>query len=154
MTGRDLAPGDYAFDDVMPGDRWRTAEREVTGDLIDRFAALTGDRFEIHMDDGAARAMGFPSRVAHGLLVLGLVDGLKNAAPVRLRAVASLGWDWSFRAPVLVGHRLHARIRVAEKRPVSRPGRGILKLDFEVRERAGDILQRGANLLMVVRNAS
>ncbi|WP_363262176.1 MaoC/PaaZ C-terminal domain-containing protein [Mesorhizobium sp.] len=46
----------------------------------------TRDRFEIHMSDEAALRHGFPASVAHGLLVLSLVDGLKNNAVARFRA--------------------------------------------------------------------
>ena len=46
--------------------------------MIDRFADLTGDHFAIHMTDAGAQAQGFARRVAHGLLVLSVVGGLKN----------------------------------------------------------------------------
>lgn len=38
-------------------------------------AALTGDVFELHLDDAFAREQGFPGKVAHGLLGLALLDG-------------------------------------------------------------------------------
>ena len=101
MTGRALPPGRYGFDDANPGDRIETDALSVTPALIDAFADLTGDRFEIHLSDAAAQRHGFPARVAHGLLVLSLIDGLKNQCPAQFNAVASLGWEWSFRAPVL-----------------------------------------------------
>lgn len=150
MTGR-LAPGLYGLDDLAPGDWYETGETEMTAARIDAFAALTGDRFEIHMDDAAARAHGFPGRVAHGLLVLSLLDGLKNEADVTLRAVASLGWDWSFRAPVFIGDRLRARIEVKATRPVKTPGRGILTLGLTATDAEGRVVQEGTNLLMMYR---
>ena len=149
---RELTPGRYGFEDVAPGDHFRTDAVRITSAMIDDFAGLTGDRFEIHMEDDAARALGFPARVAHGLLVLSLIDGLKNQAPVQFAAVASLGWNWSFRAPVLIGHEISAAITVEERRATSRPGRGILKLAFAVRETGGALLQEGSNLLMVRRS--
>ncbi|PWJ20878.1 MaoC family dehydratase [Jannaschia seohaensis] len=91
-----LAPGDDAWDDLPVGAWWRSGRRIVTAADIDAFADFSGDRFAIHMDDAAAGAMGVRGGVAHGLLVLSLVDGLKNAAPVQMRAVVSLGWEWSF----------------------------------------------------------
>lgn len=125
----------------------------MTAGAIDRFADLSGDRFEIHMDDAAARARGFDGRVAHGLLVLSMIDGLKNQADVQMRAVASLGWDWSFRAPVLIGHRIRAAIAVKAARATSNPARGILTLGFEVRTQTGDLVQSGTNQLMVSRQS-
>ena len=114
MTGRAIAPGSYGLDDLRVGDWWVTGRREVTAALIDDFADLSGDHFEIHMSDAAARALGFPARVAHGLLVLSVIDGLKNTAAIELRAVASLGWDWSFRQPVFAGTTVGARITVVK----------------------------------------
>lgn len=147
---RALPPGLHGHDAVAPGDHVETAEVEVTPALIDAFAALTGDRFEIHMSVEGARRLGFADRVAHGLLILSLIDGLKNQAPAQFRAVASLGWDWSFRRPVLAGDRIRARFTVAERRTTSRPDRGILALDVAVL-RGAETVQSGRNLLMVER---
>lgn len=144
-----LPPGRYGLGDVEIGDRITTAEAVVTAEAIDAFAALTGDRFEIHMDAGAAARHGFRGRVAHGLLILSMVDGLKNQTPAQFKAVASLGWNWNFRAPVLAGDRIAAELRIAEKRATRNPGRGILKLDFKVTNGDGELVQDGHNLLMV-----
>lgn len=149
MIDRVLAPGRYGFDTLGPGDGFITGAAAVTADIIDRFAALTGDRFEIHMDTDAAARHGFDGRVAHGLLVLSLVDGLKNQSAVQFDAVASLGWDWTFRAPVLAEDRIRAQIAVAAKRATSTPGRGILNLTFRVENQHGVIVQDGENKLMV-----
>jgi len=53
----------------------------VTESHIVQFAGLSGDLFDLHMDDEFARSLGFSGRVAHGLLGLILMDGLKNRAP-------------------------------------------------------------------------
>lgn len=75
---RELPPGIHGADALRPGDRVDCGSVTVTAGMIDDFAYLTGDRFEIHMSDAAAKRHGFAARVAHGLLVLSLVDGLKN----------------------------------------------------------------------------
>ncbi len=151
LAKRELAAGTYGFDDVRIGDFFRTGECVVTAAQINEFAALTGDRFEIHMDDSAARAHGFPGRVAHGLLVLSLVDGLKNQSEARFRSVASLNWDWTFRAPILIGDRIGALVTIAGKRQTKDPERGILTLDFAVHTGDAGRMQTGTNLLMVYR---
>ncbi len=148
--GRELARHGLRFGDVEPGDWFVTPAHTVQADDIDRFAGLTGDRFEIHMSDEAAKALGFPARVAHGLLVLSIVDGLKNQATARFSAVASLGWTWRFDAPVLVGDTVKATIAVAAKRTTRNPERGILTLDFKVTNQDDVIVQSGTNELMVL----
>lgn len=151
MSGRLIPPGRHGFDDVAPGDWIETGRHVVTAADIDGFAELSGDRFEIHMDDEAARSCGFPSRVAHGLLVLSIVDGLKNQAAAQFRAVASLGWNWSFREPVFVGDEVGATISVETRREVSKTDRGILSLAFDVTNQNGATVQSGSNLLLVCR---
>ncbi|WP_232831578.1 MaoC family dehydratase [Pseudogemmobacter bohemicus] len=145
-----LAPGRYGLADLHPGDVVETGSRVVTAAMIDAFADLTGDRFAIHMSREAAAEHGFAGRVAHGLLVLSLVDGLKNQAPAQFRAVASLGWDQSFTAPVLAGDRITARIEVVDMRATKDPGRGIVTLDFTVTNQHGTLVQRGRNQVMLL----
>lgn len=151
MTGRALPPGAHGFDDVAVSDWIQTAALCVTPARIDAFADLTGDRFEIHLSDAAAQRHGFPARVAHGLLVLSLIDGLKNQCPAQFRAIASLGWDWSFRAPVLANDSVRATLTVVEKRPTFRPDRGILRLAVMAVNQRDEAVQVGHNLLMVYR---
>ena len=141
----------YRFDAIDVGDRVETGKTMITAEAIDAFAALSGDRFVIHMDDAAARSYGFPRRVAHGLLVLSLVDGLKNAAAAQFDAIASLGWDWRFERPVLVGDTVQATITVTGKRRTKKLDRGILELDVSVQNQSGEIVQNGINRLMVRR---
>ncbi len=149
MNGRTLEPGHYRLSELRIGDVIETASLEVTVAMIDDFAALTKDRFEIHMCTEAAQKHGFADRVAHGLLVLSLVDGLKNQAPAQFSAIASLGWAWDFSAPVLAGDQIAARISVRELRKTSDGKRGIVTLDFNVRNQRNETVQHGINRLMV-----
>lgn len=151
MPERLLPPGLHAYDAVEIGDRIETGSIMVTAEAIDTFAALTGDRFEIHLSDAGARNHGFPARVAHGLLILSLIDGKKNQCPARFHALAALGWDWSFRKPVFAGDTISAVMRVEAKRPTSNPLRGVLTLGFEVTNQHGTLVQKGRNQLMAYR---
>ena len=149
MSGRVLKPGRYGLNDLQPGDVIETGQRQVTAEVIDAFADMTGDRFEIHMSAEAARRHGFSDRVAHGLLVLSLVDGLKNQATAQFNAVASLGWDWRFAAPVLAGDTIGVTITVRSLRPTSDGKRGIATLGFDVTNQRGETVQSGENRLMI-----
>lgn len=115
------------------------------------FAGLTGDFYELHVDDDYARALGYPGRVAHGLLGLALADGLKNRASVRLAAIVSLGWRWRFAGPILIGDRIAARIRVVAKRETKRPDRGIVTIEVTLTNQRGEVVQQGENDMMVWR---
>ncbi len=151
MSPQTLPPGLHDFDRCQIGDRIETGSVAVSAAAIASFADLTGDRFEIHMSDAGAQRHGFARQVAHGLLVLSLVDGLKNQAAAQFRALASLGWDWSFRKPVFAGDVIRAVMQVQGKRPTSNPARGVLTIGFQVLNQAGDVVQTGTNQLMAYR---
>lgn len=145
--GRHLSPGDYWFEDLHEGDWFETGRIVVTEAHIVNFAGLSGDFFDVHMDDDFARAQGFPKRIAHGLLGLALADGLKNRAPVRLMVAASLGWNWQFTGPIFAGDRIGATITVLAKR-LSSKGKAILTLHFEVTQQEGRVVQKGETTLL------
>ncbi len=150
-TERQLPAGNYWFQDLHAGDWFETGHLVVTEAHIVAFAGLSGDFFDVHMDDEFARAHGFPSRIAHGLLVLSLTDGLKNRSSVRIMAIASLGWNWRFVAPILAGDRIGARISVTETR-TSRHGQSIVTLRLEVTQQEGRVVQQGETTLLVRKN--
>lgn len=151
MTRSALGPGHYGGEEVAVGDWIDCGSTTVTSDAILGFAKLTGDRFEIHMDDTAAQRHGFARQVAHGLLVLSLVDGLKNNAPAQFKARASKGWDWTFKAPVLAGDQLSAKLTVSGKTGSRSPDQMTLALDFDVQNQDGVLVQTGTNALLVYR---
>ena len=144
-----IDPALLRFEQVEPGLTFETGGITVTDAHIVAFAGLTGDFFDIHMDDDYARELGYPGRVAHGLLGLSLTDGLKNRAPVRFAAIVSLNWRWTFAGPILAGDRIAARITVLGKRATRNPGRGIVTLGFELRNQKGEVVQKGENDMMV-----
>ena len=146
-----MIPGLNWYEDCAVGDRFATGGIVVTEALIQGFAGISGDFFDLHVDDEFARGLGFPGRVAHGILGLALTDGLKNRADHRFRAVASLGWNWQFAGAILVGDRIRAEVTVQAKRATKRPDRGILTLAFDVTNQRGETVQQGTNELMVLR---
>jgi acyl dehydratase len=146
--------GLLTYDEIEPGLVFETGGITVTEGHILAFAGLSGDFFDIHMDDDYARALGYPRRVAHGILGLALCDGLKNRAETRFAAIVSLGWRWRFTGPILIGDRLSARVEVLSKRPTRRPDRGIVTLGFLLRNQRGETAQEGENDLMVRRAAA
>ena len=146
-----LPPGLHGFDSLTIGDQLQTDWAEITPQAIDTFAALTNDRFEIHLSDEGAQAHGFPRRVAHGLLILSVIEGLKSNAPAQLNTFASLGYNWTFRAPVFANDRIRACITVKAKRNAA--DKGLLTLAIEVENQHEQIVQRGETRLMAYRQS-
>lgn len=148
-SGRHLGPGEYGFDQLQVDDWYDTSGVTVTEAHVVGFAGLTGDLFDVHTDDEFARAAGFPGRIAHGLLGLAMADGLKTRSSVRLLGIATLGWNWSFRAPLMPGDRIHARLWVVAKKATRRQDRGIVTFGMRILNQRGEAIQEGETQLMM-----
>ena len=79
-----------------------------------------------------------------------MTDGLKNRSAVRIQAIASLGWSWKFRAPILAGDRIAATVTVAGTR-LSSKGQGIVTLAISVSKQDGSVVQDGETTLLTRR---
>jgi 3-hydroxybutyryl-CoA dehydratase len=143
-----LQPGEYWFEDLTIGDHYDTGHIVVTEAHIVGFAGLSGDFFDLHVDDEFARSHGFAGRVAHGLLGLAMADGLKNRSAVRIVAIAALGWNWNFRGPILAGDRIGVAVVVKATRLNSKADRGVLTLGFTVHNQRNEIVQEGETTLI------
>ena len=66
-----IHPFKKTFEQIEVGDTVVTKKREISLELIEEFAALSGDVFYAHMDEEAAkRNPFFDGRVAHGLSLI------------------------------------------------------------------------------------
>ena len=144
--------GKRYFEEIEIGERFETPGVTVTDWHVLQFAGVSMDFFELHTNDEFAKRTQFGQRVAHGLLGLALTDGLKNRSEFQVRAMASLHWSWDFVGPIFVGDTVTAALRVADKRESkSKPDRGVVTLELELRNQQGAVVQRGVNRLMVER---
>ncbi len=95
-----------------------SAWREVTQEMIDRFADLTGDHQWIHTDVERAKAESpFGTTIAHGNLTLSLVDGLRGDLNDWSGFKMGVNYGWNkvrFPAPVPAGARLRCYAQVIE----------------------------------------
>jgi len=74
-----------------------TAEWKVGGDLGRRYAAVSGDRNPIHLHAWAAKPLGFPRAIAHGMWTKA-----RALAALERRLPAAFAVDVSFRRPILL----------------------------------------------------
>ena len=58
----------------------------ITQALINHYAALSGDTNPVHLDEQAARMLGLPAPIAHGMLLMGLTQSGMAAHKVSLPA--------------------------------------------------------------------
>lgn len=137
------------YEDFHEGRRFRTGSRAITEADVEAFAAVSGDRNPLHLDDDYARASVFGRRVAHGVLGLAVGTGLLNALGLtRGTLVAFLGLTWDFVAPLYPGTEVWLTLEVKRRRPTASPDRGLVVLQAEL-VGAAEVIQRGELKLLV-----
>jgi acyl dehydratase len=90
--------------------------REVTQELINTFAEVSGDDQWIHVDVERAKTESpFGTTVAHGNLTLSLIDGLRKDLIQSEGFALGVNYGWNkvrFPAPVPAGSRVRATAEV------------------------------------------
>jgi acyl dehydratase len=101
LVGQTIGPSDW---------------REVTQDLIDRFADISRDHQWIHVDAERAKTESpFGTTVAHGNLTLSMIDGFRRSLMESSGFRMGVNYGWNkvrFPAPVPSGSRIRASIEV------------------------------------------
>jgi acyl dehydratase len=99
--------------------------REVTQEMVNTFAELSGDDQWIHVDvERATRESPFGTTIAHGNLTLSLIDGLRRDLTTFSGFKLGVNYGWNkvrFPAPVPVGTRVRCYAQIVE---VSEVGAG------------------------------
>ncbi len=140
------------YDDFEPGLELRAGARTITEADVVAFAGLSGDYNALHTDAELAAAGPFGERIAHGLLGLSVASGLMTqTGALDGTAIAFLGLEWRFRAPVRFGDTVRLHMRVAGRRETSRPDRGIVELELSLTNQRGEVVQEGVKTIMVLR---
>jgi oxepin-CoA hydrolase/3-oxo-5,6-dehydrosuberyl-CoA semialdehyde dehydrogenase len=160
VTGRwvkgsqELDPGVHPFRKpfgaLRIGDTFRSGEREVTLEDIERFAALSGDYFYAHMDEAAARRNPiFGGRVAHGYFLISAAAGLFVDPPLG-PVLANYGIDaLRFTQPVKPGDRIGVRLTCKEKSLRIGQGYGEVRWDTQITNQNGETVAQYDVLTMV-----
>jgi acyl dehydratase len=142
------------FEDFEVGAETVTDSRTVTEADVVAFAGLSGDYNPLHVDAEFARSTPFGERIAHGLLGLAIASGLMSrTGAIEGTALAFLGTDWRFTAPIKLGDTITVRSRVADKRETSHADRGIVRFAVEVVNQHGEVVQTGTHTLLMKRRA-
>jgi acyl dehydratase len=130
----------------------RTRGRTVGEGDVSLFAGLVGDHNPLHVDEEFSKRGIFGGRVAHGPLVMSSAIGLMSQLNwIDGTALGLLGVSWEFQAPVMIGDTISARVTPLEARLSNTPGRGVLKIGFEVLNQREEIVQTGLIILLMQR---
>lgn len=97
-------------EEVEKGDTFRF-EKEIAEADIEAFAQASGDTNRLHLDDEFAAQSRFGRRIAHGMLVAGVISATLARLP---GTVIYLSQSTNFVAPVDTGERVRAEVTAAE----------------------------------------
>jgi acyl dehydratase len=101
-------------DQIVGPSQWR----EVTQEMVNEFAALTGDHQWIHVDVERAKAESpYGTTIAHGNLTLSLIDGMRQDLNEWSGFTMAVNYGWNkvrFPAPVPVGSRVRGYSQLVE----------------------------------------
>jgi 3-hydroxybutyryl-CoA dehydratase len=116
----------------------------VSDDDIKAFARISGDDNPVHMNDDYAKGTMFGGRIAHGMLVAGLISAVLGTMLPGPGAIY-LSQQLRFCAPVRPGDHVTARARVTEWN--SEKGRVTLLTDV-INQEGSVVIEGEARLVM------
>lgn len=111
---------------------------------VETFAEISGDRNPVHLDDAFAAQTQFGRRIVHGMLVAGLISavlGTRLPGP----GCIYLGQSMKFRAPVYIGDKITAVVRVLS----IREDKPVVVLSTTCVNQSGDVVIEGEAVMLV-----
>lgn len=140
------------FEDFNAGEIAVTRARTITETDIVNFAALTGDWYPLHTDIEYAKKGPFGERIAHGLLILSIANGLMPLYDMAI--VAFYGMDKvRFTAPTKIGDTIHVELEVVEKQDKGDIG-GVITLKEYVKNQRGENVALSNKKVLIAKRPS
>src|SRR5689334_22516806 len=128
--------------DLKVGDRFSTT-REVTDELIRKFADVSGDYNPIHLDEEFAKNTRFGRRIAHGMLSGAFISAVLGYE-FKERKIVYLSQTMKFVAPVFIGDTATATVtNIREDKP-------IVTLETVVTKNEGQTVVKGEAAVMIL----
>jgi len=144
------------YEDLGVGEEYESPGRTITEADIVNFSAISGDWSPVHCDEEYCQRTPYKTRIAHGLLGLAVVEGLKQRIPAfaDVRYMASLYWNYKFTGPILIGDTIRIRVKIASKRETKQPDREIVVEYITMVNQRDEVVQEGEHGLMALRKGT
>ncbi|WP_116132537.1 MaoC family dehydratase [Tropicimonas sp. IMCC34043] len=104
--------GTICIEDLEIGMK-RDLTKQITDEDIEKFAEISTDHNPVHLDEDYAKDSMFHGRIAHGMLVAGLISAVIGEQ-LPGHGTIYLGQTLKFMAPVRPGDIVHAEVEVLE----------------------------------------
>lgn len=132
------------FDQFELGGCYQSQARTITEADVVAFAGLSGDFNPLHTDAEFGKSTPFGERIAHGMLIQSIATGMANWTGIfEGTTLALLEQSVHYRAPVRFGDTVSLELEVTEKKPSSKPDRGVVRFMARIRNQKNEIVQDG-----------
>lgn len=131
------------WEDWQLGQTVVTPARTITSTDIVNFACLSGDFNEVHTNFEYCKTTPFGEPIAHGPLVYAVMGGLQYASGINdgtLLALLEVN-KWRMLVAVKHGDTIHLEMKVIDKKPTSKPDRGVVTLGRKCVRQDGVVVQ-------------
>ncbi len=133
------------FEEIQIGEKM-TFSKTITESDIFAFAGITGDFNPLHVDAEFAKGTLFKQRVAHGMLIAGLINNTLTA--IGGLGTIHLSQAVKFMAPVFIGDTVTVHSEVAGKDPA----KNRFTVKSTITNQSGKVVIEGEALLMLPRS--
>lgn len=139
------------FEEFEIGHRVVSPARTITEADVVNFAGISGDWNSIHTDAEYAKTTPFGQRVAHGLLIMGVISGLAVRTGVMEGTVLAFREieSWKFSLPVFIGDTIHVVLEVLETKKLPRLGGGSITLSVDVKNQENKTVMKGRWIALI-----
>jgi 3-hydroxybutyryl-CoA dehydratase len=130
------------YDEFTVGQKY-AVKKIITTEMVDAFAAITGDKNPVHVDGEFAKTTRFGRRIAHGMLSVGIISAiLGNDFPGP--GSIYMKQDVKFFKPIYLEEEVEIEIELLEKIEEKKS----LLVRSTVKKSSGEIAVDGEALLL------
>lgn len=131
----------FTWEQLSPGQRFRTLNRTITETDLVMFTGVTGMLEVIFTDHTFGSERGtIQGRFVPAALTYSLIEGLLCQSMIQGTGLAMLELKKQVLAPVRVGDTIHGEVEVTSVRPTSKGNRGIVASRIEVKNQVGEVV--------------
>jgi acyl dehydratase len=145
-----MASRGLTYDEFEIGSTHTSQARTVTEADVVNFAGLSGDFNPLHIDAEFGKSTPIGERIAHGVLILAMATGMANWIGIfEGTTIALMEQVTRYKGVVKFGDTIHLEMEVTEKKPTSKPDRGVVKFGARVRNQREEVVVEGEWTLLM-----
>lgn len=138
------------FTEFNVGDLFTSQGRTVTEADVVAFAGISGDFNPLHTDAEFGKKSPFGERIAHGMLIMAMATGMANWTGIfEGTTLALIEQVIRYKGAVRFGDTIHLELVVLEKKPTSKPDRGIVRFTARVCNQLSEVVIDGEWTLLM-----